>query len=72
MLNGLMINLARSMARTRFGSRIIEGVDLHSNNRLRERVYSRKRSNSRRSTRFEVITSSLVSSAAGLFYARTK
>jgi len=37
MWNGLLTGVARNLANTRFVSRIIEGVDLHSDNRLAER-----------------------------------
>ena len=37
MFDRLLINIARNVANTRFVSRIIEGVDLHSDNRLSER-----------------------------------
>jgi O-methyltransferase len=37
MLGRLLTNAARNLANTRFASRIIEGIDLHSDNRLGER-----------------------------------
>lgn len=37
MLTRLLTSLARGVANTRFANRIVEGVDLHSDNRLRER-----------------------------------
>src|SRR5882672_6940762 len=37
MLTNLLTSFARNLANSRFVSRLIEGVDLHSDNRLRER-----------------------------------
>lgn len=37
MFDRFLINMARRVAETRFVSRITEGVDLHSDNRLSER-----------------------------------
>ncbi len=36
MLSDLLVNFARNMTKRRFVSRLIEGVDLHSDNRMRE------------------------------------